>query len=89
MPLPPLPLLAQCSSRQESCRKDLVSHHILRLAYCRTAELRGWLLQHEALLFKMRFRELDPQAQVCEAPSAPAAVAPLLPMNVVPAPLAS
>eukprot|EP00879_Flechtneria_rotunda_P033320 GHRR01036889.1.p1 GENE.GHRR01036889.1~~GHRR01036889.1.p1 ORF type:complete len:140 (+),score=33.38 GHRR01036889.1:519-938(+) len=54
----------QCSSRQESYRKDLISHHILRLAYCRTADLRGWLLQHEALLFKYRFRALDQTGQV-------------------------
>lgn len=109
----------QGGSPQETRRKDLISHHILRLAYCRweqqartagcakthwlstipcqqqlptlvevvaasfasqpvlllnrcwhvcllcrSAELRAWLLQHEALLFKYRFAELGSAEQV-------------------------
>ena len=40
--------------------KDLLSHYALRLAYCRTDELRRWLLLHETELFRARFRALLP-----------------------------
>jgi DNA primase large subunit len=54
----------QGTSRQQTHRKDVLSHHILRLAYCRTADLRNWLLAQEALLFKYRFKALGRQQQV-------------------------
>jgi hypothetical protein len=67
--LPRLLVHVQCSSsRVEAARKDAVSHYILRLAYCRTPELRAWLLTHEAALFRTRFRELDRQQQVQPPP---------------------
>ena len=33
-----------------------VSHYVLRLAYCRTEELRRWFLAQESALFLTRFR---------------------------------
>jgi hypothetical protein len=54
----------QGTSRQQTYRKDVLSHHILRLAYCRTADLRNWLLAQEALLFKYRFKVLGRPQQV-------------------------
>ena len=39
-------------------RKDQISHFILRLAYCRTEELRRWFLTHEIALLKHRLRTL-------------------------------
>ncbi|KAF9163458.1 hypothetical protein DFQ26_002507, partial [Actinomortierella ambigua] len=35
--------------------KDHISHYILRLAYCRSPELRAWFLKAECALFKYRF----------------------------------
>jgi DNA primase large subunit len=36
-------------------KKDRFSHFILRLAYCRSEDLRRWFLQNEVELFKWRF----------------------------------
>jgi len=40
--------------RTEHQRKDQISHFILRLAYCRSEDLRNWFLKHECLLLKHR-----------------------------------
>ncbi len=41
----------------EYAHKDRVSHHVLRLAYCRTEDLRRWFLAQECELFKHKFTE--------------------------------
>ncbi|KAJ3180026.1 hypothetical protein HDU87_002249 [Geranomyces variabilis] len=41
----------------EERRKDHISHFILRLAYCRTPDLRKWLVRQETALFMYRFRQ--------------------------------
>jgi DNA primase large subunit len=43
---------------EENRRKDIISHFIMRLAYCRTDELRRWFLLHEVILFKARLQKL-------------------------------
>nr|GEX71432.1 probable DNA primase large subunit [Tanacetum cinerariifolium] len=40
----------------EAINKDIISHFVLRLVYCRTEELRKWFLSMESTLFRYRFR---------------------------------
>ena len=49
-----MPLRSQ-DNTEADCRKDMISHFILRLAYCRTEDLRRWFLNHECILLKHRF----------------------------------
>ncbi len=58
---PPPP---QGSTREETERKDAISHYVLRLAYCRTDELRRWFVAQEADLFRARFAALLGEEQV-------------------------
>mmetsp|Transcript_27730 Transcript_27730/g.60595 ORF Transcript_27730/g.60595 Transcript_27730/m.60595 type:complete len:507 (-) Transcript_27730:294-1814(-) len=61
-----LPLLDAVTQEADTERelKDAVSHFVLRLAYCRTEELRRWFLSQESALFKYRFKALPPSSQV-------------------------
>ncbi|KAL6185844.1 hypothetical protein ACLB2K_041967 [Fragaria x ananassa] len=47
----------------EAINKDIISHFVLRLVYCRTDELRKWFLSMETALFRHRFRNERPEAQ--------------------------
>ncbi|CAM0904904.1 unnamed protein product [Alopecurus aequalis] len=47
----------------ETLNKDIISHFVLRLVYCRTEELRKWFLSMETTLFRYRFRLESPDAQ--------------------------
>ncbi|XP_014616834.1 PREDICTED: DNA primase large subunit-like [Polistes canadensis] len=40
-------------------KKDNISHHILRLAYCKDKDQAKWFMNQEVELFKMRFSSLD------------------------------
>ncbi|XP_050205296.1 probable DNA primase large subunit [Mercurialis annua] len=47
----------------EVVNKDIISHFVLRLVYCRTEDLRKWFLSNETALFRYRFRLLTAEAQ--------------------------
>ncbi|KAK7400033.1 hypothetical protein VNO78_11232 [Psophocarpus tetragonolobus] len=47
----------------EVLNKDIISHFVLRLVYCRTEDLRKWFLSMESALFRYRFRLLSAEAQ--------------------------
>lgn len=48
-------------STDEERRKDHFSHYILRLAFCRSAELKTRFIRLETLLFKFRYSTDDPE----------------------------
>ncbi len=53
------PTCKQTDAELHYRKKDHLSHFILRLAYCRSDELRRWLIARELELFKLRFMSLN------------------------------
>lgn len=53
-------LCVQTELDQQARRADHVSHHILRLAYCRSEDLRRWFLARELEWFKIKFMAQSP-----------------------------
>ncbi|KMZ66123.1 putative DNA primase large subunit [Zostera marina] len=47
----------------QNTNKDIISHFVLRLVYCRSEELRKWFLSMETTLFRYRFRLESPDSQ--------------------------
>ncbi|XP_015572159.1 probable DNA primase large subunit isoform X2 [Ricinus communis] len=47
----------------EVLNKDIISHFVLRLVYCRTEDLRKWFLSNETALFRYRFCLLTAEPQ--------------------------
>lgn len=47
----------------EAVNKDIISHFVLRLVYCREEELRKWFLSMETTLFRYRFLLETSEAQ--------------------------
>jgi DNA primase large subunit len=44
--------------------KDWISHFVLRLAYCRSEDLRRWFLAHEVALLKYRLNQSNPNNSI-------------------------
>ncbi|KAE8743590.1 hypothetical protein FOCC_FOCC010837 [Frankliniella occidentalis] len=53
------PTCKQTDAELQYRKKDHLSHFILRLAYCRSDELRRWFIARELELFKLRFMSLN------------------------------
>ncbi|CAG7903843.1 unnamed protein product [Brassica rapa] len=51
------------SDASEMLNKDIISHFVIRLVYCRSDELKKWFLSMETALFRHRFRLRNFEAQ--------------------------
>ena len=47
------------AGRTTDQRKDQISHFILRLAYCRSEDLRNWFCKYECVLLKYRLEKMN------------------------------
>lgn len=62
------------ASREEEVRTDLISHFVLRLAYCRTSDLRKWFLGQECEMFRLKFGTYSAGEHVSVNATGPAAL---------------
>ncbi|THD19826.1 DNA primase large subunit [Fasciola hepatica] len=46
---------ASIKNAKEEIRRDIISHFVLQVAYCRSEDLRRWFIQQEVELFRYRF----------------------------------
>ncbi|VDP80487.1 unnamed protein product [Echinostoma caproni] len=46
---------ASSKNAKEDIRRDIISHFVLQVAYCRSEDLRRWFIQQEVELFRYRF----------------------------------
>jgi len=51
------------AAKAEFCRRDILSHFVLRLAFCRSREARDWFMKQEQRLFVLRFDGLRLEAK--------------------------
>ncbi|CAL1538917.1 unnamed protein product [Lymnaea stagnalis] len=56
--------LNQTEVELDNRRRDHMSHFILRLAYCRSEDLRRWFLAQELDLFRFRFQTEDSESRI-------------------------
>ena len=54
----------QGDSAEETVARDRASHFLVRLAHCRSADLRRWFVDQETELFRARFSQLGPLDQM-------------------------
>lgn len=54
------------SVEEADINKDILSHFILRLAFCKTDELKRWFIQHEVDLFRYKLSRVSNDAVLIE-----------------------
>lgn len=59
----PLARISIQSDNGPILRKDHLSHFILRLAFCRSDDLRRWFVKYETLLFQLKYKQALPETK--------------------------